>query len=270
MTRHRDQNEKVLDQFTRQAESYAKLTASARGASGTPFLDAICPLETDRVLDVACGVGRLTIALAKVTQHVTGIDLTAAMIDKGRALQAETGVANVDWHVGDILPLPFPDGAFSLVVSQAAFHHLIDPAAVLTEMVRVCSDDGRVAVNDLSPDRGKADAFNRVEKLRDPSHVRALPPAELRSLGRQIGLVESAVCSDFVPPIALEAVLKTSFPNPGDLEKVRALYRADAQSGVDALGLRAQFSTDQIMVQYPMTLVVWRRPGRPPHPARRR
>ena len=260
MTRHTDQNEKILDQFTRQAESYAKLTASARGVSASPFFDAIGPLETDRVLDVACGAGRLTISLAKLTQHVTGIDLTAAMIDKGRALQAETGVANVDWHVGDVLPLPFPDGTFSLVVSQAAFHHLIDPAAVLTEMARVCSGGGRVAVNDLSPDAGKADAFNRIEKLRDPSHVRALPPAELRALGRQIGLVETAVSSDFVPPMPLEAVLKTSFPNPGDLEKVRALYQGDAQSGVDTLGLRARFSVDQIMIQYPMTLVVWQRP----------
>ncbi len=261
MTRHNDQNEKILDQFTKQAESYAKLTASARGATSTPFLDAIRPMETDRVLDVACGVGRLTISLAKLTRHVTGIDLTAAMIDKGRALQAETGVTNVDWRVGDILPLPFPDASFSLVVSQAAFHHLVDPAAVLTEMARVCSRDGRIAVNDLSPEPGKAEAFNRVEKLRDPSHVRALPPAELRALGTRIGLVETAISSDLVPPMPLEAVLKTSFPNSGDLEKVRALYLSDAQSGVDTLGLRAQFSLDQIMIQYPMTVLVWQRPA---------
>ena len=256
MTRHNDQNERILDQFTKQADSYAKLTATSRTAS-TPFLDAICPLETDRVLDVACGVGRLTIALAKLTHHVTGIDLTAAMIDQGRALQAETGVANVDWQVGDVLPLPFPDGAFSLVVSQAAFHHLVDPAAVLAEMARVCSRGGRVAVNDLSPDPKKADALNMAEKLRDPSHVRALPPAELRALGKRLGLVETAVATHSVPPIPLEAVLKTSFPNPGDLEKVRALFRADAQTGADTLGLRAEFSGDQIMIRYPMTLIVY-------------
>ena len=260
MTRHKAQNEKVLDQFTKQAESYAKLTASASGGrSPTPFLDAISPLETDRVLDVACGAGRLTISLAKLTHRVTGIDLTAAMIDKGRDLQCETGVTNVDWHVGDVLPLPFPDAAFSLVVSQAAFHHLADPAAVLMEMARVCSRGGRIAVNDLSPDPVKADALNRVEKLRDPSHVRALPPAELRALGKEIGLVETAVSSYLTPQIPLEAVLETSFPNPGDLETVRALYRADAERGLDALGLRAEFSVDQIMIRYPMTWVVWQR-----------
>jgi ubiquinone/menaquinone biosynthesis C-methylase UbiE len=258
MTSHQLQNEKILDQFTKQAESYAKLTAMGR-ASPSPFMAAVAPLATDRVLDVACGAGRFTLMLAKLTQHVTGIDLTAAMIDQGRALQAEGRITNVDWRVGDILPLPFPGGAFSLVVSQAAFHHVADPAAVLTEMVRVCSADGRIAINDLSPEPEKEEAFNKVEKLRDPSHVRALSPAELRALGKHCGLVEIAVSSYCVPRIPLEAVLATSFPMPGDLELVRDLYRSDAQSGVDTLGLKAELSDHQITIQYPMTLIVWQR-----------
>jgi SAM-dependent methyltransferase len=257
MTRHHAQNERVLDQFTKQAEPYAKLTAVGRGAP--PFLDAIAPSGTERTLDVACGVGRLTLMLAKLTQHVTGIDLTAAMIEQARALQAEAGITNVDWRVGDILPLPFPDSAFSLVVSQAAFHHFADPAAVLAEMARVCTRDGRIAVNDMSPEPQTAEALNRVEKLRDPSHMRALPPSELRALGKAIGLVETAVSSYYIPKIPLEALLATSFPLPGDLEKLRALYLADAHSGADTLGLKAEFSTDQLTIQYPMTLIVWRR-----------
>jgi ubiquinone/menaquinone biosynthesis C-methylase UbiE len=259
MTEHQAQNEQILDQFTKQAKPYATLTAIGRGAAPSPFLDAITPLPTDHVLDVACGVGRLTLMLAKLTHHVTGIDLTAAMIEQARGLQVQQGVANVDWHIGDVLPLPFPDARFSLVVSQAAFHHLSDPVAVLSEMVRVCSPDGRIAINDLSPASDKAEAFNRVEKLRDPSHVRALTSAELRALGQQSGLIEVAVSSYHTAGIALEAVLATSFPMPGDLEKVRALYRADAQGNVDTLGLRAEFSADQITIQYPMTLIVWRR-----------
>jgi len=260
MSSHQLQNAKVLDQFTKQAEPYARLTAGGRGAASSPFMDAVNPSATDRVLDVACGVGRLTLMLARLAQHVTGIDLTAAMIDQGRVLQSEAGIANVEWRVGDILPLPFPDGAFSLVVSQAAFHHLADPAAALAQMVRVCSPGGRIAINDLTPEPETAGAFNRVEKLRDPSHVRALPPAELRALGKQCGLAELTVSSYRVPGIPLEAVLATSFPLPGDLETVRDLYRADAHSGVDALGLKAAFSADQIMIQYPMTWIVWQRP----------
>jgi ubiquinone/menaquinone biosynthesis C-methylase UbiE len=173
MTLHQAQNVNVLDQFTKQAESYAELTARSRGGSPSPFLQAIRPLPTDRVLDVACGNGRLSMMLAKVTQHVMGIDLTAAMIDQGRALQTEEQITNVEWHVGDVLPLPFPNASFSLVVSQAAFHHFAEPGAVLREMARVCANDGRIAINDLSPESDKAYAFNQAEKLRDPSHTRA-------------------------------------------------------------------------------------------------
>jgi len=262
MTLHQLQNAKILDQFTKQAEPYAKLTGINRGDGASPsssFIDALAPFATDCVLDVACGVGRLTLMLAKLTRHVTGIDLTAAMIDQGRVLQAEGGMTNVDWRVGDILPLPFPDGAFSLVVSQAAFHHLADPAAALAEMLRVCSPGGRIAINDMSPEPDKAEALNRVEKLRDPSHVRALPPAELRALGKHAELVEIAVSSYRVSKIPLEAVLATSFPMPGDLEKVRGMYRSDAQSGADTFGLRTEFSADQITIQYPMTFIVWQR-----------
>jgi ubiquinone/menaquinone biosynthesis C-methylase UbiE len=261
MTRHETQNEAILDQFTQQAQPYAKLTAATGrgGRADTPLFKAIHPLPTDTVLDVACGTGALTLALAELTQQVTGIDLTVAMIDQGRALQAKAGITNVDWQVGDVLPLPFPDGAFSLVVSQAAFHHLADPAAVLAEMARVCARGGRIAVNDVCPDPEKADAFNSAEKLRDPSHVRALPPEELRSLGKQAGLVETATSSQPTAPIPLEAILATSFPNPGDLEKVRALYHADAHGGANALGLQAELAGGQIVIQYPMTVVVWQR-----------
>jgi ubiquinone/menaquinone biosynthesis C-methylase UbiE len=259
MARHEAQNEAILDQFTKQAAPYAKLTASLAGSGRgeSALFEALRPLPTDTVLDVACGTGSLSLALARLTRHVTGIDLTAAMIDQARALQAKAGVTNVTWQLGDVFPLPFPDGAYSLVVSKAAFHHLVDPAAVLAEMARVCSRDGRIAVYDLGPDPDKADAFNRVEKLRDPSHVRALTPAELRSLGKPIGLVETAVWSQPTQQIPLEAILATSFPEPGDIDKVRALYRADAQSGANTLGLRAELAGEQIMIQYPMTMVVW-------------
>jgi ubiquinone/menaquinone biosynthesis C-methylase UbiE len=259
MNKHRAQNERVLDQFTQQAESYAKLTGISRGATPSPFLDAIRPSATDRALDVACGAGRFTLMLARLAHHVTGIDLTAAMLDQARTLQTQEGITNVDWRLGDILPLPFPDAQFSLVVSQAAFHHLADPGAVLAEMARVCSRGGRIAVNDLSPAPGKSKAFNEVEKLRDPSHVRAFPPEELRALGRRFGLEEMAVSSYYVSRIPLEAVLATSFPMAGDLEKIRNLYRADARTGLDSLCLKAEFSDDQITIQYPMTLIVWQR-----------
>jgi ubiquinone/menaquinone biosynthesis C-methylase UbiE len=259
VSEHTTQNEAILDQFTKQADAYANLVATVPQSSRrtSALFDAIRPLPRDHVLDVACGSGSLTLELARLTHHVTGIDLTAAMIDQARTRQAQAGITNVSWQLGDVLTLPFADGTFSLVVSQAAFHHFSDPIAVLAEMARVCARDGRIAVNDLGPDPETADTFNQIEKLKDPSHVRALSPTQLRSLGTQIGLVEKAFASQFTPKIALETILAASFPNPGDLDRVRAAYRADAQSGQNTLGLKAEFVDGQIMIQYPMTFVVW-------------
>jgi hypothetical protein len=72
-----------------------------------------------------------------------------------------------------------------------------------------------------------------------------------------MNLVETEISTYFVPKLPLEAILKASFPNPGDLEKVRSLYRSDAQSGDDLLGLRSEFLGNEIMIQYPMTTIVW-------------
>src|ERR1700756_5198182 len=75
MTRHTDQNSAILDQFTKQAESYAKLTQNSRDLSLAPLLEATRPSSADNVLDVACGAGSLTLALAAVAGHATGIDI---------------------------------------------------------------------------------------------------------------------------------------------------------------------------------------------------
>src|SRR5207253_1629756 len=83
---------------------------------------------------VASGPGILGCGFAMVARHVTGIDLTPAMLERARLLQAEQGLTNLTWRQGDVLPLPFADAAFTLVVSRFAFQHLIDPGAVLAEM----------------------------------------------------------------------------------------------------------------------------------------
>jgi SAM-dependent methyltransferase len=259
MNQHQTQNAAILDQFTRQAGPYTDLVRNGQDTGLPLLLEATRPMPDDRVLDVACGGGSTTLALATVTSGAVGIDLTPAMIERARALQAERGVANVEWRVGDVLPLPFEDASFSLVVSRAAFHHMTDPRAVLAEMARVCAPGGRLAVMDLTPADAKAEAFNRIERLRDPSHVRALKQDELRALGEGLGLVETHAIALENRPMTLNSVLATSFPNPGDLETLRALYRRDADGGEDSLGLRAEPEGDEIVVHYPMTLVVWRR-----------
>lgn len=258
MRRHHEQNTAVRDQFGKQAAAYARIADGKRNLMRDALFAAVKPSAIDRVLDVGCGPGRLTLDLAPHVAHITGIDLTPEMLSQAAALQAERKISNVTWQQGDVLHMPFENGAFTVVVTQATFHHLIDPAAILAEMTRVCAPGGRIMVNDLTPASAKSQAFDAWERLRDPSHVHALLCEELRGLGRRAGLRE-VTCLPHETVMPIEAILKTSFPLPGDMARVRALVRDDAASGADRLGMAAREESGQIMVSYPMTMMVWRR-----------
>jgi ubiquinone/menaquinone biosynthesis C-methylase UbiE len=258
MRDHEQQKTAVLDQFEQQAPHYAKLVRSTGNARLLRLIDALQPQPHDRLLDVACGPGRVTLALAPLVAEAVGIDLTPNMIAEAQRLQAESGVANARFEVGDALPLPFEDGRFSVVVTGASLHHMADPAAVVREMARVCAAGGRVSVTDMAPAADKTEAFNASERLRDPSHVRALTFEELRALGAAAGLRER-VAERYVSATPLEPVLKASFPHADDWPRLRALYQADVDSGDDRLGLDARIEDGKIVVSYPMALLVWDR-----------
>ena len=253
-------NATLLDQFGRQAEGYAALVRDVRGPD--PVLQSLREIvgigAGDRVLDIGCGPGHRVVGLAPLVEHATGVDLTPEMLDQARALQAEAGVDNVTWILADAAALPVADGAFSLVLSQAAFHHAADPAAVLAQMRRACAPGGHLAVNDLTPDPARSAAFDAIEILRDPSHAHALTLQELRDLGAALGLEEVAVRPRRTE-LPIEPVIAASQPLDGMAERVRELYARDAASGADALGMGAVLKDGVVWASYPMTLVIWRR-----------
>ena len=92
------------------------------------------------------------------------------------------------FQVGDAARLPFLDASFDRVVCRLAIHHFEDPAPAVAEMARVCRPGGTVSIIDLvEPDEATADRANHLERLRDPTHTRALLPAELRRLVEDTG-----------------------------------------------------------------------------------
>ena len=67
-------------------------------------------LETVGIGPDDTGARLITCVIAQVARHVTGIDITPAMIEQARARQQSKGLTNVAWQVGDVLPLPFAAG----------------------------------------------------------------------------------------------------------------------------------------------------------------
>lgn len=239
----------IVDQFTRQAVPFATAAPIRDAAALQLIVDAAGAGAGDTVLDVACGPGLVACAFARVAAHVTGIDLTPAMLEQARGLAAERGLTNVAFQQGDVLPLPFADASFSIVVSRFAFHHFPDPAAVLAEMRRVCRPAGRVVVADLmaSPDPVKAAAFHRMEMLRDPSHARALSLDELRGLFRAGGLAGAGE-TYWNMEVDVEDLLQRSFPVEGGAAAIRRMF-ADSIAG-DAMGLATRREAGGVRFTY--------------------
>lgn len=150
-------------------------------------------------------------------------------------------------------PLPSDDESFSLVFTRYSFHHFTDPLVVLKEMVRVCRPGGRVVVADVfMTTQRQADAYNHMEKLRDPSHVRALLLDELTKLFADAGLGIPKELF-YRLPVALERLLKASFPNEGDELRIRQIIADDA--GRDEPGLGAHHKDGDVYLAYPIAVL---------------
>jgi SAM-dependent methyltransferase len=86
--------------------------------------------EDDCVVDIGCGVGRLTRVLAHRARWVIGVDVSAEML--ARAAELNPGLANVEWIHGDGRGLPgVADGSVDACVSHVVFQHIPDPAITL-------------------------------------------------------------------------------------------------------------------------------------------
>lgn len=229
-----EHTEQIRDQFTRQAAPFAAAVEIRNEDVLRRIVEMAQAGPTDTVLDVACGPGLLACAFARVAKHVTGIDVTPKMLEQASAVQGQQGLTNLTWDQGEVPPLPYRDADFSIVSARFAFHHFLDPFAALKEMRRVCRAGGRVVVVDSAPTRDKADAFNHMEQLRDPSHVRALPPEELLALFAAAGLPEPRASYDLMP-YELESFLGRSFPKEGDADRIRHMFEESVEN--DVLGL---------------------------------
>ena len=98
----------------------------------------------EKLLELACGTGRLLRALRAEGRAVIGVDQSAAMLEAG----APGGLADV--HVGDVFALPFPDGAFDGAYCFRFTNHYADLSGFLRECSRVLRPGGRLVFDTMS------------------------------------------------------------------------------------------------------------------------
>jgi ubiquinone/menaquinone biosynthesis C-methylase UbiE len=129
-------------------------------------------------LDAGCGTGSLAFALAPHVVEVVGVDTREDYLEAGRA----SAPGNVRLQQGDVMSLPFGYAEFDLVCCHRVLHHVRRPELAVSELARVARPGGRVFVADQL---GSIDPLvnleqDRFERLRDATHQRLLPEADIR------------------------------------------------------------------------------------------
>ena len=129
-------------------------------------------------LDAGCGTGALAFALAPFVSEAVGIDVREDYLEAGR----RTAPPNVTFLAGDVMALPFGYAEFDLACCHRVLHHVRRPELAVSELARVTRPGERILVADQlgSVDPIHSIEMDRFERLRDPTHQRLLPDADIR------------------------------------------------------------------------------------------
>ncbi|MCA1624814.1 MAG: class I SAM-dependent methyltransferase [Acidobacteria bacterium] len=128
--------------FGQIAQSYAPGAAE--------FIERLDLQSGEKVLDVACGTGNLSIPAARAGASVTGVDIAPNLIEQARKIAESEGV-NCQFDEGDAEALPYADGSFDTVITMFGAMFAPRPNKVAEELMRVCRSSGRIAMANWTP-----------------------------------------------------------------------------------------------------------------------
>jgi ubiquinone/menaquinone biosynthesis C-methylase UbiE len=213
-----------------------------------------------RVLDVAAGTGHLSRALAPQVREVIALDTTPEMLAAGQQAAEGAGLSNITFERGVAEALPYPDASYDAVVCRFAVHHFLAPGTPMGEMHRVCKPGGTVAIIDLVTHLSGelAERYNHFERLRDPSHIRALSPRELRDLFTQAGLAIHRVELREVE-VEVEGWLDLTKPSEAVRSQLIQALREEIRGGRET-GMRPYLLDEQLMFHQTWMIVAGERP----------
>jgi ubiquinone/menaquinone biosynthesis C-methylase UbiE len=144
-------SEKISNEFYKKlgTNGIAKLSSPKRDQAYISFLIKQLP-QSGKVLDCACGYGRLTVPLAKKGYEISGIDLSPELIRDAKK-NAQNNDATIEFTVGSMCTLPYKENSFAAVICMwTSFNHLLtekEQLQALEEMLRVTKKNGIILID---------------------------------------------------------------------------------------------------------------------------
>lgn len=218
-------------QFNKQSDRYGKSHILAQTDDLDATVDGLNFPITGRALDVATGGGHTALWLAKRGMDVIASDLSERMLENAQLLATDADKKiQIAQHSAE--SLPYPDQTFDAVTCRVAAHHFSSPGEFVSESARVLKPGGYfLLIDGTVPDNQPEAAswMNMVEKLRDPSHGRLLPPSEWHALCEAAGLqlIRSHVGRLIQP--GLEWYFETANTPETNREEVIRLYESASE-----------------------------------------
>lgn len=190
-----------LDPKQGEREYYARVGESEIiRAFGKPFTDRKCEEDIGnitaiihllgappgRVIELGCGVGWLSIMLARRGFDVVGVDISPDAIAAGRQQRDVLGLSKLDFQIADYEGLEAADESFDAAIFFSSLHHAEDEAAALQNAFRILKPNGILIAFEPGEGHGGTRASRQaVEEF--GVHEKDMPIAKIVELGQQAG-----------------------------------------------------------------------------------
>ena len=219
-------------QYGAVAANYAVSESHAGGDDLAWFTARAAAVPPGVALDVACGGGFSTRALAAAGHRVLATDLTPESV---AAARGGTAAATVGWAAGAAERLPVATASVDLVGCRIAPHHFADIAAFVDEVARVLRPGGTFLLVDTTVplDEELAAWLDDVERRRDPSHQRSWSPSRWRAVvsGARLDVAETQL---YRKRHEIEPWLARAGCTGAAAEEVRATFAAAPRAAREA------------------------------------
>lgn len=227
---------------------------------GRHVIEAVAPAAGERILDVGCGNGALTLDIAERVQpggEAVGVDISGPMLQFARTRAAERGLDEVTFFEGDAQVHRFEPGSFDAIVSRFGVMFFDDPEVAFTNLASALRPGGRVAFACWRPIWDNEWMLVAVSALLE--HVPPPPPSEPDAPGPfafgdpdRVRTVLAAANLDAVElrPIDEPARIGRSLDDTMTFLRNSEMSRALLQDVPDETAARAWAAVERVLADY--------------------
>ena len=236
----------IQTSFTVQAKNFEN---SNMNFSKQEYLDyTVHSMElrsTDCVLEAAAGTCACGRSVAPFVQSVVCLDATPAMLAVGQKEAKKSRISNMQFVNGLVEEIPFSDGHFDIVLTRLAFHHFTEIEQPFSEMSRVLKQGGKLVVIDMeAAEEELREVEDRIETMRDPSHIKNRSKQEFANLFEKHGYAVTKQESTAIS-VSLKAWLALTNTPENIAMEIMALMEEDIRGG-EPTGFAPYLKDDEI------------------------